>query len=231
MLTLSRSLSRRYVGAVTATRYHHGHLREAIIDAALDAVREQGPDGWSLRDLSRRVGVSHNAAYRHFADRDEVVAAVAEVTMGRLVDALEEQIAQVRGDDPVLRARRALAATGRGYVGFAVSEPHLFRLAFMSTAVTDADPSPEHDPYGVLTRTLDDLVTVGFLAESARPGAEITCWSVVHGFSVLSIEGPLRHAGEEEREAALDQVLAAIDRSYAATSGSAIGPDDLRRER
>ncbi|GAA3535952.1 hypothetical protein GCM10022263_24730 [Nocardioides daeguensis] len=217
----------RYRGVVSATAYHHGHLRQAIVDAAIDAVRAQGPENWSLRDLCRRVGVSHNAAYRHFADRDELVAVVAELTMGRLVQALEERLATVRVDDPVLRARRRLAELGRGYVAFAIGEPHLFRLAFLSTAVTNPSPVPEHDPYGVLSRVLDDLVVAGFLAASARPGAEITCWSAVHGFSVLSLEGPLRNAGEVERGEALDQVLTAIDRSYAATTGAVIGADDL----
>jgi len=216
---------------VPATPYHHGHLRQALVDAAVAAVREQGPDGWSLRDLCRRVGVSHNAAYRHFPRRDDLVSVVAEATLTRLVDTLEERLAGVDVDDPVLRARRRLAETGRGYVDFATSEPHLFRLAFSSAVVRGPSPAPERDPYGVLSRVLDDLVTVGFLAAEARPGAEITCWSAVHGFSSLSIEGPLQGATRAERSAELDRILVAIDRSYAATTGAVVGPDDLRGRR
>lgn len=231
MLALSRSVSRRRYGEdVTTISYHHGRLREALVDAAVEAVREQGPDDWSVRDLCRRVGVSHNAAYRHFAHRDELVAAVSDRTMRRLVEALEARLATVTVEDPVLRARRRLAETGRGYVAFALDEPHLFRLAFRSTAVTDPSPSPDRDPYGVLSRALDDLVDVGYLAPSVRPGAEMTCWSGVHGFAILSLEGPLRDIGEAERQAALDDILVAIDRSYAATTGAVIGPDDLRAE-
>lgn len=229
MLALSRSpFPGRYRGGVPTTPYHHGHLREALVAAAVDAVREQGPDGWSLRDLSRRVGVSHNAAYRHFADRDDLVAVVSADTMGRLVDALEARIARVDAADPVLRARRSLAETGRGYVDFAVGDPHLFRLAFASRAVHDPSPPADRDPYGVLSRVLDDLVTVGFLAADARPGAETTCWSAVHGFASLSIDGPLRDASEAERAAELDHILVAIDRSYAATTGATVRPDDVR---
>lgn len=224
MLTLSRSLRpTRYGEDVSASAYHHGHLRDALVGAAVEAVRENGPDGWSLRDLCRRVGVSHNAAYRHFTDRDELVAVVSGLTMRRLVEALDVRLASVAEEDPVLRARRRLAEIGRGYVAFALEEPHLFRLAFRSTAVTGLGPSPEGDPYGVLSQALDDLVDVGYLAASVRPGAEMTCWSAVHGFAILSLEGPLRTIGDAERDAALDDVLAAIDRSYAATTGAQIG--------
>ncbi|KRB76349.1 hypothetical protein ASE01_15250 [Nocardioides sp. Root190] len=213
---------------MSAPTYHHGRLRQALIDAAADAVRERGPEDWSLRDVGRRVGVSHNAAYRHFAHRDDLVVVLSELTMARLVDALHQRLALVKGDDPVLRARRALAETGRGYVDFAISDPHLFRLAFTSTVATEPSPPPERDPYGVLSRVLDGLVEVGYLTPEARQDAELTCWSAVHGFSILCIEGPLRGAGDAERNGALEQVLVAIDRSYAATTGTVIGPDDLR---
>ncbi|MTB84317.1 TetR family transcriptional regulator [Nocardioides sp. zg-578] len=233
MLTVSTPCClRRYgEGVPAATPYHHGNLGQALVDAAVDAVREQGPGGWSLRDLCRRVGVSHNAAYRHFAHRDDLVAVVSAATMTRLVETLEERLARVEADDPVLRARRRLAEAGRGYVDFAVGDPHLFRLAFASAVVRDPAPAPGRDPYGVLSRVLDDLVAVGFLAPSARPGAETTCWSAVHGFACLCIEGPLRDAAEAARAAELDHVLVAIDRSYAATTGAAVGPDDLRAAR
>lgn len=231
MLALSRSQTpRRYREGVTAISYHHGSLREALVDAAVEAVREKGPDDWSLRDLCRRVGVSHNAAYRHFAHRDELVAVVAERTMQRLVETLKAHLATVAAEDPVLRARRRLAEIGRGYVAFALAEPHLFRLAFRSAAATVPNPTPDGDPYSVLGEALDDLVDVGYLAPSVRPGAGMTCWSGVHGFAILSLEGPLRDIAEADRDAALDDVLVAIDRSYAATTGSVNLPDDLARQ-
>lgn len=213
---------------MSASTYHHGNLRQALVDAAIEAVRDGGPEALAVRELARRVGVSHNAAYRHFAHRDELVAEVGNLVMQRLVDAMQRRLATVQTNEPVLRARQRLAETGRGYVDFALAEPGLFRLAFASTEESTPETLAEHGPFALLGSVLDDLVAVGFLSAQARVGAEITCWSAVHGFSVLNVDGPLRVVLDHDRRAALDQVLTAIDRSYAATTGSTIGADDLR---
>ncbi len=115
---------------------------------------------------------------------------------------------------------------GRGYVDFALAEPGLFRVVF--TAYPEpAEPEPGGDrrraPGATTTRSACSTPrsttwsTVGFLAASARPGAEIICWSAVHGFAVLHTEGPLRGLAAADRDAALDHVLATIDRGYGAT--------------
>ena len=222
--------------------YHHGNLRESLVQAAIEVARTSGPDGLALRDLARRVGVSHNAAYRHFADRDALVAEVARRGMAGLVAAMRSGLEQVEAagsgsgsGDPVLRARRRLAEIGRGYVAFALAEPGLFRVAFSSYPhapgpagavepgpAEPADP-PEVDPFGLLNQVLDELVEVGFLHPEARPGAEIMCWSAVHGFAMLHLDGPLSGEADDVRAAALDHVLVSIDRGYAATTGSTAG--------
>ena len=213
---------------MAATPYHHGNLREALVDAAADAVGDRGPDGLVLRDLARRVGVSHNAAYRHFANRDELVAEVAGRVMQQLVETMERRLGTVRTTDPVLRARRRLAEVGRGYVEFALAEPGLMRLAFSSVpAISDPQPPAAGDPLALLGQVLDELVAVGFLSAPARVGAEVTCWSAMHGFAVLSIDGALRGATSADREAGLERILTSIDRSYAATTGASTGFGDL----
>lgn len=222
----------RYAGGVPATTYHHGNLRQALIDVAVEVARAAGPSALTVRDLARRVGVSHNAAYRHFADREALVAVVADLTMSHLVDRLRAGMDAVDDPDPVRRARRRLAAVGRAYVQFALGEPGLFRLAFAATEGLPegrpAVPPGAADPYGLLTAALDDLAAVGFLHPDARAGAETTCWSAVHGFSLLHVEGPLQTVPAPERAEALEGVLASIDRSYAATTGATVDPHDLR---
>lgn len=213
---------------MTATPYHHGSLREALVDAAVLTVREGGAEGLALRDLARQVGVSHNAAYRHFANRDDLLAEVAGRVMGQLVEAMQRRLAAVQTTDPVLRARRRLAETGRAYVEFALDEPGLFRLAF--SVASSASTISRSGPYLVLRSALDDLVDVGFLSAQGRVGAEITCWSAVHGFSVLAIAGALDEGAgvTPQTDEELARVLAAIDRSYAATTGSVVEAADLR---
>lgn len=216
-----------YSVLMSGSAYHHGNLREALVDAAVVAVRQHGPEGLALRDLARRVGVSHNAAYRHFADRDELVAELAGRVMESLVESMQERLSLVKTRDPVLRARRRVAETGRGYVDFALAEPGLFRLAFSSASALAVATSGGRNPFALLGELLDDLVDVGFLAPAARPGAEVTCWSAMHGFSVLCIDGAL-HDSAKGRISALDRVLVTIDRSYAATTGATVGPRDLQ---
>ncbi|RYJ06643.1 MAG: TetR/AcrR family transcriptional regulator [Actinomycetales bacterium] len=213
---------------MSGSAYHHGDLRRALVDAAFVAARSEGPEGVSIRELARRVGVSHNAAYRHFAHRDELLVEVSGLAMQALVDAMEERLARVDETDGVLRARRRLAEIGRAYVSFALGEPGLFRVAFSSHPEMDQTSlsALAVRPYTLLGEALDGLVEVGFLSPSARVEAEMTCWSAVHGFALLN-SNPLRDLPAEERELALDRVLAAIDRSYAATTGSVITPGDV----
>jgi AcrR family transcriptional regulator len=199
---------------VPASTYHHGNLREALADAAVDAARELGPDGLAVRELARRVGVSHNAAYRHFADRDALVDVVADRALLGLVAAMERRLADVDEPDPVLRARRRLTEIGAGYVDYAIAEPGLFRVLFTAYPEVPGPGTEPGDPFAILNAALDDLVAVGYLAPGTRPGAEISCWSAVHGFSVLCTEGPLRGLATEDRDAALAAMLATIDAAY-----------------
>jgi AcrR family transcriptional regulator len=73
--------------------YHHGRLREALVDAGVTLAREQGPEAVILRAAARAAGASHNAAYRHFADRDELLRAVCERCMSRLATLMEQRVA------------------------------------------------------------------------------------------------------------------------------------------
>lgn len=199
---------------MTSSPYHHGNLRDALVEAAVEVVREGGPEALSLRELARRVGVSHAAAYRHFADREALVDVVAERAMEALVAAIARRLGDVVDEDPVRRARRRLVEIGAGYVEFALTESGLFRLLFTAyPEPPQGKESPTYDdPYSMLNEALDDLVEVGYLDPGVRVGADVTCWSAVHGFAVLNVEGPLRGLSDVEREATLTGLLLAIDR-------------------
>ena len=110
--------------------YHHGNLRPALIEAAAELARTSGPDGVVLREVARRTGVSHNAAYRHFADRDALLSEVAALAMERLGQAMSSRLDAVDLADPAQRSAEQLRAVGRAYVDYALEEPGLFEVAF-----------------------------------------------------------------------------------------------------
>src|SRR5437016_3945264 len=104
--------------------YHHGNLREVLLDAAIGLISEVGPGGFTLREVARRAGVSHNAPYRHFRDRDELIATVATQGFRELTESMLR--AAKAGSDPLDRLKLA----GLGYVGFALRRPEHFAVMF-----------------------------------------------------------------------------------------------------
>jgi AcrR family transcriptional regulator len=218
--------------------YHHGNLRAALIETGVELARSEGPDGVVLREVARRAGVSHNAAYRHFADRSELLGEIAAVAADDLEEHMRRRLDAFEEPDSARRARRRLREVGRAYVEFALAEPGLFAVAFSSEQPTaDAEPNsesatqtateqtpteptptePTHElagvgPYQLLGRCLDDLVEVGAMPPERREGADLGCWAAVHGFSVLCQSGPLHGLPPEQREAALDRLLDVVDR-------------------
>ena len=200
--------------------YHHGNLRASLIESGVALARSDGPDGVVLREVARRSGVSHNAAYRHFADREALLAEVAEVGMARLGEAMRSEMAQVAVGDDLARAIALLRATGRAYVRFALAEPGLFTVAFAAPVLPEEaepapapeTPAPSPHPYELLGQALDALTAAGGLSPERREGAEVLCWSAVHGFAVLHLDGPLRDAAEADRDVALESLLDQVER-------------------
>jgi AcrR family transcriptional regulator len=207
-------------GPDVARPYHHGRLRESLVDAGLELARESGPEAVVLRAVTRASGVSHNAAYRHFADHQDLLNAVAERCMRRLADLMRARSAEVRTRDPKRQAEAQLRAIGRAYAEFALSEPGLFRTAFAirpdprSGGEPPATPKPDEElgPYELLSARLDRLVEVGQLPAERRPGAEYAAWAAVHGMSMLLVDGPLQTLPDTEREKAIDVVLDVVQR-------------------
>jgi AcrR family transcriptional regulator len=184
----------------------------------VELARTDGPQAVVLRAVSRAAGVSHNAAYRHFADRDELLRAVCERCLSRLSALMEQRIGEVAEADPVAAAWHRLGALGRAYVEFATTEPGWFRTAF---AVPRSVPAfgPEEgagdsglSPYGLLGVRLDELVSVGAIPATRRPDLEYGAWSAMHGISTLLNDGPLRALPAAEQQRALQVVLEVVSR-------------------
>lgn len=193
-------------------RYHHGDLRNALVDASTALAATGGPEAIVLREAARRSGVSPTAAYRHFTDRDELLGAVAQRALRTLAASMQRELAAVSPDDgPQHVALARLSAVGRGYVRFALAEPGLFRTAFDVVGV----PPPETDDgggtsaFGLLVECIDDLVEVGALPAERRDGAEYPAWSAVHGLATLLL-GPLQSLPAVERDRALERTLRVV---------------------
>jgi AcrR family transcriptional regulator len=197
-----------------AQPYHHGNLRPVLVDTAVELARSTGPDGVVLREVARRAGVSHNAAYRHFEDRAALLAEVADSAMAELEKAMRVRADAVSSTDPVERAVKRLGETGRAYVAFAVAEPGLFAVAFTSPegVAVHRDPATSTGPYAFLNSILDELVEVGALAPERRLGADLACWAMVHGYAELHVHGGLREVPAEQRDEMLESVLDVVQR-------------------
>lgn len=190
--------------------YHHGNLREALVEAGIDLAQAGGEDAVTLRAVSREAGVSHNAAYRHFTDRDALMRALAARALTRWARLVEKRIAEVGKRRGKEAAWGRLNAAGRAYVEFAVSSPGLFQLACRSTLGSVEPDGPVAHPYAQLSERLDELVQVGAITPVRRADAEIAAWSAVHGFAMLVRDGPLREVPEAERQELLEEVLRVV---------------------
>ncbi|WP_407685772.1 TetR/AcrR family transcriptional regulator [Mycobacterium sp. HUMS_1102779] len=190
--------------ATLKTGYHHGDLRTALIDAGLYLTRAGGPDALTIREATRRVGVSPNAAYRHFADREALLGAVATAIQHRMA-ARMQSLTRRRGSTRP-QAVDQLRAVGLGYIKFALDEPGWFTVAFFG-ADSPTGETAGAPPYVALVEALDAMSEAGMLSPERREGAEWPCWSAVHGFAELALRGPLRHAGRRRVEALAERTV------------------------
>jgi AcrR family transcriptional regulator len=207
----------------TGTRRRHprGAVREGLVAAGLELARTGGPDAVVLREAARMVGVVPNAAYRHFADRDELLAAVCTAAMRELAARMAAGTGRVRGKHgDAGAARRRLQAIGRAYLEFAREEPGLFATAFalpQQHAYDGQDGATGEDPMPLdqLRAVLDELTDAGVLNRRRRAGMEYPIWSTVHGLAVLTGQGPLRGIPDAVRRHLEEVTRAFIEASLA----------------
>ncbi len=165
--------------------YHHGNLRDALIEAARQLLTERGAQGFTLVDAARRAGVSAAAPYRHFRDKD---ALLAEVALGGFKDFAARQTGALKGHSDPIAAFRAM---GLAYLAFAREEPGAYAAMFMGGG---AGPSPEkigETGFEALVRALKPLV--GDPPPQGVDPVRLACqvWALSHGVALLSASGQL----------------------------------------
>jgi AcrR family transcriptional regulator len=196
------------MGANKPPRYHHGDLRRALIDGAARLIARRRDVAFTLRELAQAAQVSHAAAYRHFANKADILAAVAEVGFGRLQAEFVAVSAPLRRDP-----KRELRALGLAYLQFALQHAGFYRAMFHHEL-------GDHRAYPSLNQVADaafhsllDAVTRGVEQGTfrRRPPRELAmfAWSTVHGLASLLIDGLLAADSPDPKQdpAALSEMI------------------------
>ena len=172
-----------------AKSYHHGNLRAELLDTAVSELRRVGADALSLRALARAIGVSQTAPYRHFADKSDLLAALAVSGYQDLLNTLTEA-GKAAGSDP----RQRLIAFAHSYVDYAGANPELFKLMF-GPAVQPAEKYPElrdisRETLLLVQRILQDGMEQGLFREQDIVYLANSGWAGIHGLATLKVDSP-----------------------------------------
>jgi AcrR family transcriptional regulator len=164
------------------------NLRRRVLEASLALIGEGGLDRLSMREVARKAGVSHQAPYHHFGDREAILAAIAAEGFTKFLQDLEAA-AKGAGADPT----KAVEAMGRAYVGFALKYPAYFQVMFRADAVQLDKYAEARKLESAAFDRLIQLIDLAFEGEPAevRQRIAIACWALSHGLSTLLLEGTL----------------------------------------
>jgi AcrR family transcriptional regulator len=177
--------------------YHHGALRQALLDAAEAMLLEAGLEAFSLRECARRAGVSHGAPAHHFGDVKGLLTAFATVGFERMSLRMQRG-AEAAGSD----ATQRLLAVGQAYIDFALDHPAHFRLMFRFDRLNGGDPALQHAGAAAaqaLAWALSAALRQRGVAEDAMQDRCLLAWSAVHGLATLVLDADLHALGVDGR--------------------------------
>ena len=188
--------------------YHHGDLKRALTSAALTLVAEKGPKGFTLTEAARRAGVSAAAPYRHFADKAELLATVAEQGFHELHADL------TAAADAASEPKARVIELGRAYVRWAVAHPDHYQVMFGAENVKADHPTlaaAAEQAFGDLLDAINRCQEAGIVEGQDPREIAAPLWSLVHGVASLAIGGELRAVGiQQDPEAMIAGVVAQL---------------------
>ncbi|HQU70297.1 MAG TPA: TetR/AcrR family transcriptional regulator [Albidovulum sp.] len=182
--------------------YHHGDLRQAILETAIAMLNEPGGWQFTLREVARRAGVSHAAPYKHFPDKAALLNEIALIGFDRL------HVALASARSSAGNAAEALAAASRAYLVFGLGNPALYRLMFGAEIGNSAAVHRDRRAMGAFDVVMDLLAegqAAGLIEKRGVAGQAASVWAQMHGLTMLKLDGMLRpeRVGEDAVEAAL----------------------------
>ncbi len=193
---------------VQVQSYHHGNLKQALLETALEHLRLHGPDKISLRALARDVGVSQTAPYRHFEDKTALLAALSAEGYRRLYNATA-LVVELDGS-----AAQALQMSGKAYIHFALDNPELYRLMFGPTLSPDDDfPELEEaggNAFNVIVGLVQQGIERGEFVDKDPLLVANSTWAMVHGISSLMLDRRFDCVEGGISESVLDDSLSLI---------------------
>ena len=186
--------------------YHHGDLRNALIEAALVLIRKRGPNAVSFREVAKQAGVSHAAPYRHFEDKHALLAAIAHDGFRRLGQAMADVAA--RHADP----RTQFIEAGRAYVDLAMQSPEIAQLMFGGyldpKRCSDELREDADKAFKGLLKIIENGKASGLLKKRNSQELALAAWSMAHGYAMLVTGGQLAEVAPTKKEIdALSRVL------------------------
>ena len=183
---------------MTSTSYHHGDLKNALIQAGVEILAREGVSGLSLRKVARQAGVSHAAPYSHFADKQALIAAISTEGFKQLFTQIKAVFIDYK-DDP----ENLLIETAWAYLQFALNEPDRFKLMFSSVLEKEKDYPDFVEISQNNFRQLVEIVEICQKANALKAGEPnliaVSLWGTVYGFISLLLEGQISHTVLEKR--------------------------------
>lgn len=190
----------------TQSRYHHGDLRNALIQAATTVLLEKGAAGLSLREVAKVAGVSHAAPYRHFPDKAALLRVLAQEGFERLTAAIN-----LAAENSPHNSEQRLIEAGVAYVRIAVQQPEITRLMFGGTVESQQDPAylaASAASYGALLGIIREGIAQGTFRQRPPQELVMVAWASMHGLAMLAVASLLEV--DLDDESALDTLIRSV---------------------
>jgi AcrR family transcriptional regulator len=186
--------------------YHHGNLRNSLIEAGIELINSDGEKQFSLRKVAALCGVSHAAPYSHFKSKEDLLYAMQEHVTKQFMQALEDSVSICPDPDDIY----VLIQIGKAYVSFFIKNPHYFSFLFSQSCIEvnlsmDDDGSENYAPFELLRKTAFRILTNIGMPDDAIKDTVISMWATVHGLACIATMKDVHY--DKEWESKIEDII------------------------